>query len=220
MRIVLLRQCSVNLMYVKPLVDHQAKVIFSTVNLYDDAQPPKLTAAQRRRLRRKKGKEAQKAQQAPTQDQLDSFIEDITPMFEEEQPAAEAVRNSPIPAPSKPESTITSRIQAESVIHEALPDLTGHPRKGMKIAYKTLELTTDYQPVISDVKEAIVMGLSADKHLITLQRLSNNVFLSNEGEDVPLGKFELPCEEDFHSETSDTVTVDLLSLMSIKVIPS
>ena len=101
--------------------------------------------------------------------------------------------------------------------HGKLPDLSGHPRKGMKIAYKTLEMTADYQPVISDFKEAIVMGLSADKHLVTLQKLHNDLPTEN-GEDVPLGKF--PREEGFSGETSNTITLDLLSLMSIKVIPS
>lgn len=110
----------------------------SSVHLYDE-EPPKLSASQRRRLRRKK------TQLLKTLGVIESSKE--AAVSEEQFVSKEIV--SP---PKKPVAEPRKEIARPSDSYSSLPDLVGFPKSGTRIAYKILEMTAEYQPQISAFK--------------------------------------------------------------------
>eukprot|EP00794_Sanderia_malayensis_P008117 gene8117-8986_t len=87
--------------------------------------------------------------------------------------------------------------------------LYGTPMPGDKIAYKILELSFDYTPVVSNYKEAEVLSFD-DKKSIAKLCLSEES-LPKQHEDASLRKFELPLDEDedgSNEEDAKLVEVD------------
>ncbi|KAL2914441.1 hypothetical protein HK105_206008 [Polyrhizophydium stewartii] len=59
--------------------------------------------------------------------------------------------------------------------YESLPHLSGFPRAGMVIAFKTIDLSTSYTPVLSDFKEATVLGIDPSGKSVTLQLAPHSI---------------------------------------------
>jgi hypothetical protein len=175
-------------------VDHENKIIFTSASVYDDKEP-QLSASQKRRLRRKKAKLISQQSKQPLTESL------IIPT---EEPKAKALEETAV------------------INYSKLPNLVGIPRQGMKIAFKTLEMSKDYQPVISDYKIAEVLLINPASDMITLQleskKTSQNAEIDPETGDPIRGKFDLPDDDEYMAVDSNTdmITVSFSSLMHIK----
>ncbi|KAG9320535.1 hypothetical protein KVV02_004919 [Mortierella alpina] len=105
--------------------------------------------------------------------------------------------------------------------YDILPKLDAQSLEiGNVIGYKTLELGADYNPVISDFKEAKVLKLfqgecSAEVQLA--RRFRTPVTLDEEGQPV-LGKFDIYNEEEFKRAERGIVLLDLLSLADCRMV--
>ncbi|CAO3571053.1 unnamed protein product [Mortierella alpina] len=91
---------------------------------------------------------------------------------------------------------------------------------GNVIGYKTLELGADYNPIISDFKEAKVLKLFQGESSAEVQlarRFRTPVTLDEEGQPV-LGKFDIYNEEEFKRAERGIVLLDLLSLADCRMV--
>ncbi|KAF9569515.1 hypothetical protein EC968_002602 [Mortierella alpina] len=91
---------------------------------------------------------------------------------------------------------------------------------GNVIGYKTLELGADYNPIISDFKEAKVLKLFQGESSAEVQlarRFRSPVMLDEEGQPV-LGKFDIYNEEEFERARRGIVLLDLLSLADCRMV--
>ncbi|KAF9958497.1 hypothetical protein BGZ70_009174 [Mortierella alpina] len=91
---------------------------------------------------------------------------------------------------------------------------------GNVIGYKTLELGADYNPIISDFKEAKVLKLFQGESSAEVQlarRFRTPMTLDEEGEPV-LGKFDIYNEEEFKRAERGIVLLDLLSLADCRMV--
>jgi hypothetical protein len=175
-------------------VDHENKIIYSSVHVHDEEQP-QISASQKRRLRRKRAKLlSQQAKQQPVETKT-------SPLVEQEE--------------AEPEVKV--------IDYAKLPKLVGFPRQGMKIAFTMLEMSKDYQPVISDYKVGEVLLINPASGMITLQleslQSSQEAEVDPETGEPIRGKFDLPQDDEYETEDSknaDMVTVPFVSLINIK----
>ncbi|KAI9020528.1 hypothetical protein DFJ74DRAFT_707573 [Hyaloraphidium curvatum] len=113
--------------------------------------------------------------------------------------------------------------------YAALPALVGVPGIGQMIAYRTLEMSPNYQPVISAYKEAVVKAYDPSSAQITLQvqpySVAERPTLPEEdlvpGKKHGAGKFELQIEGvELLEQYLKEVTTSLDMLHEVKVIPA
>ncbi|RKO94780.1 hypothetical protein BDK51DRAFT_34253 [Blyttiomyces helicus] len=117
----------------------------------------------------------------------------------------------PLPAEEKP-SAVEIPPKKD---YEAMPEIKGQPRVGTVIAYRILEMSADYCPIISDHKEATILSYVPLTRQITL-RLAPPPDLpshsrTDEEDDTPLRKFELPPDDEIvidGGEFQEVVTLD------------
>ncbi|KAG0206862.1 hypothetical protein BGX28_001797 [Mortierella sp. GBA30] len=104
--------------------------------------------------------------------------------------------------------------------YEALHKLDGYPEVGDVIAYKTLEMSPDYTPVISDFKEARVLKFSEADMTAEVQlarKFRMPVEVDDAGQPV-LGKFEIYDEEEIERARRGIVILDVLSLADYRMV--
>ncbi|KAF9952073.1 hypothetical protein BGZ72_006552 [Mortierella alpina] len=105
--------------------------------------------------------------------------------------------------------------------YDGLPKLEASSLEiGDVMGYKTLELGADYNPIISDFKEAKVIKLFQGECAAEVQlarRFRTPVTLDEEGQPV-LGKFDIYNEEEFERAKRGIVLLDLLSLADCRKI--
>ncbi|KAF9930712.1 hypothetical protein BGZ67_005686 [Mortierella alpina] len=105
--------------------------------------------------------------------------------------------------------------------YDMLPKLDAQSLEiGNVIGYKTLELGADYNPVISNFKEAKVLKLFQGECSAEVQlayRFRTPVTLDEEGQPV-LGKFDIYNEEEFKRAERGIVLLDLLSLADCRLV--
>lgn len=92
-------------------------------------------------------------------------------------------------------------------------------RDGMKIAYQILEMSQNYQPEISKYREALVVEVDTMNKAVILKNTGiaeKNV--SDQENEVPLRKFELPPDDDYAPEDTqeDIYRFNFNDLISIK----
>ncbi|XP_064598566.1 coilin-like [Liolophura sinensis] len=92
-------------------------------------------------------------------------------------------------------------------LYEEFPLLTGPPRSGDKIAYKILELTTDYCPEVSAYKEGTVINYDPSSEMVSLKLVLNE----DEPTEILPRKFDVHIEdEDLHLTNVEEVTNEVL----------
>ena len=133
--------------------------------------------------------------------------------------------HSNIPSISMKEPNTTLSIEK----YESLPECQGIPKQGSEIAFKILELNQQYQPVISDYKEATVIAVDSTRGLVTLKHKHHSTKKSNSSEsnsleidnEIQLRKFELPFDEEIvtlDSQETDISTYEVSNLIQTKLI--
>ncbi|KNC98821.1 uncharacterized protein SPPG_05798 [Spizellomyces punctatus DAOM BR117] len=111
--------------------------------------------------------------------------------------------------------------------YAAMPALIGSPVSGQTIAYKILEMSDTYCPVISDFKEGLVLSVDPRRSLVTL-KLKNSfrpaTTSNEEDEEVAegmLGKFDLPPDDWYILEGAqhqEIITLELASLIDTRIV--
>ncbi|KAF9435019.1 hypothetical protein BGZ76_007032 [Entomortierella beljakovae] len=104
--------------------------------------------------------------------------------------------------------------------YEELPKLEGYPKVGDLIAYKTLEIDSSYNPIVSDFKEATITSYSESDKMAEAQldpKFRVIFELNSKGEAI-LGKFDIYNEEEMKRIKNGIVTLDMLSLADCRII--
>ncbi|ESP01455.1 hypothetical protein LOTGIDRAFT_157640 [Lottia gigantea] len=110
-----------------------------------------------------------------------------------------------------------SKVEVETFIaipvkdYNIYPILSGPPRKGDQIAYKILELSEDYNPVISAYKEAEVLSYESDSNILYI-KLSEPLRVKEE-----LGKFDMPVDK--ADENLDQIEVNWKEMIEPRLLP-
>ncbi|KAK3826738.1 MAG: hypothetical protein J3R72DRAFT_13658 [Linnemannia gamsii] len=104
--------------------------------------------------------------------------------------------------------------------YNALPKADHELTVGDVIAYKTLELSPSYTPIISDFKEAIVLSMSMTTMVAEVQlarQFRTPVELDDEGNPI-LGKFDIYDEETIENARRGIVSLDVLGLADCRIV--
>ncbi|KAG0371493.1 hypothetical protein BGX24_001584 [Mortierella sp. AD032] len=104
--------------------------------------------------------------------------------------------------------------------YNALPKADHELTVGDVIAYKTLELSPSYTPIISDFKEAIVLSMSMTTMVAEVQlsrQFRTPVALDDEGNPI-LGKFDIYDEETIENARRGIVSLDVLGLADCRIV--
>ena len=99
------------------------------------------------------------------------------------------------------------------------PRLSRAPQKGDHVAFKILELSLDYQPTISDYKEAVVRSFEPISQTIQLKlapQFVRPVLRDEEG--TPISKLELFTDELVSEAYSDLLRTTLPELIDVRLV--
>ncbi|KAJ3048532.1 hypothetical protein HK097_010448 [Rhizophlyctis rosea] len=108
-----------------------------------------------------------------------------------------------------------------------MPSLVGDPVAGSTIAFKTLELSADYTPEVSDYKEAQVLAYDALTKRVTLKHLApppskpTPEEMYNEDGEFLGRKFDLPPDDEYvvdDGSGGEIVTVGLGDVLEGKIV--
>ncbi|KAI8924405.1 hypothetical protein BC831DRAFT_513383 [Entophlyctis helioformis] len=173
----------------------EPRVVYTEVDLYDGPKPPAKSRSQSRRERKKKrGAQLSQAagtspaatpngdskQQKQTGPSLTKQADDSSQHAKKRVRLAEPEENSD--EDNEDSGTVeihgdnqtAKQSEARQVAparmdYDSLPFVTGLPRVGMTIAFKTIELSAEYTPEISAYKEAVVTALDLQGSVVSMQ---------------------------------------------------
>ncbi|XP_067949747.1 coilin-like isoform X2 [Watersipora subatra] len=115
--------------------------------------------------------------------------------------------------------TASSSESVEIKDYSGYPALDGPPRAGDRLAFKRLEVSADYTPVVSEYKEATVLSYEPKSKLVHV-RVTNAVKRAKRN-----GVFDIHIEEDDETFTNvegnqDEIVDTLTTFLEVKLLPS
>ncbi|KAF9166975.1 hypothetical protein DFQ26_006239 [Actinomortierella ambigua] len=111
-------------------------------------------------------------------------------------------------------------VDTQPIDYEALQPLKGAPTVGSRIAYKVLEMSSSYTPVMSEFREAKVLAWDGTTRMAEVQlapRFRPVIEYEDDGQPV-LGKFEIFDQEDFERLQAGLVQLDMNSVSDCRLV--
>lgn len=112
--------------------------------------------------------------------------------------------------------------------YSSLPVLQGNPEVGRTIAYRTLELSADYQPILAAHKEATVISFDPTKKKLKLRLAPESIakppepVVEEDGTRKGVGKFELGLDDgvEMLDQYLEEVEFHLDALQDVRIVPA